>query len=215
MILKNFIVGQLETNCYILGDEKSKDALCIDPGGKVDEIMAAVNKAKLSIKYIINTHGHFDHIGGNGPLKKITGAKLAIHSKDVALLESAVLQGAAFGADAVSSPQPDILLKDDDKIKIGNLAISVIHTPGHSQGGICLFVKSTDNNEEILFTGDTLFAGSIGRTDLPGGSYKEIIDSIKNKILPLGDNVKLFPGHGPETTIGREKKFNQFLIEES
>ena len=213
MILKNFVVGQLETNCYILGDEKSKDALCIDPGGGIDEIMAAVNKAKLSIKYIINTHGHFDHIGGNGPLKKITGAKLAIHSEDVTLLENAALQSAAFGTDAVPSPSPDILLKDDDKIKVGNLVFSVIHTPGHSQGGICLFLKLTDNNEEILFTGDTLFAGSIGRTDLPGGSYKDIIASIKSKILPLGDDVRILPGHGPETTIGREKKFNQFLIE--
>ena len=213
MILKNFVVGQLETNCYILGDEKSKDALCIDPAGKVDEIMAAANKAKLSIKYIINTHGHFDHVGGNGPLKKITGAKLAIHSEDVMLLESVALQGAKFEMDAVPSPSPDILLKDGDTIKVGNLMVSVIHTPGHSQGGICLFLKLTDNNEEILFTGDTLFAGSIGRTDLPGGSYKDIIASIKNKILPLGDNVKLLPGHGPETTIGREKKFNQFLME--
>ena len=213
MILKNFVVGQLETNCYILGDEKSKDALCIDPGGGIDEIMAAVNKAKLSIKYIINTHGHFDHIGGNGPLKKITGAKLAIHSEDVTLLENAALQSAAFGTDAVPSPSPDILLKDDDKIKVGNLVFSVIHTPGHSQGGICLFLKLTDNHEKILFTGDTLFAGSIGRTDLPGGSYKDIIASIKSKILPLGDDVRILPGHGPETTIGREKRFNQFLIE--
>ena len=213
MILKNFVVGQLETNCYILGDEKSKDALCIDPGGGIDEIMAAVNKAKLSIKYIINTHAHFDPVGGNGPLKKITGAKLAIHSEDVTLLENAALQSAAFGTDAVPSPSPDILLKDDDKIKVGNLVFSVIHTPGHSQGGICLFLKLTDNNEEILFTGDTLFAGSIGRTDLPGGSYKDIIASIKSKILPLGDDVRILPGHGPETTIGREKKFNQFLIE--
>ncbi|HKZ46066.1 MAG TPA: MBL fold metallo-hydrolase, partial [Thermodesulfobacteriota bacterium] len=141
MILKNFVVGQLETNCYILGDEKSKDALCIDPAGKVDEIMAAANKAKLSIKYIINTHGHFDHVGGNGPLKKITGAKLAIHSEDVMLLESVSLQGAEFGTDAVPSPSPDILLKDGDTIKVGNLMVSVIHTPGHSQGGICLFLK--------------------------------------------------------------------------
>ena len=213
MILKNFVVGQLETNCYILGDEKSKDALCIDPAGKVDEIMAAANKAKLSIKYIINTHAHFDHVGGNGPLKKITGAKLAIHSEDVMLLESVALQGAEFGTDAVPSPSPDILLKDGDTIKVGNLMVSVIHTPGHSQGGICLFLKLTDNNEEILFTGDTIFAGSIGRTDLPGGSYNDIIASIKSKILPLGDDVRILPGHGPETTIGREKRFNQFLIE--
>ncbi len=209
MILKTIVAGPLDTNCYILGDEETREAICIDPGGNVDEIMEEVRKEKLSIKYIINTHGHFDHVGGNDLLKKATGAKLVIHKDDAVLLKNAASQSAAFGMDAVSSPEPDMFLKDGDKIKVGKLEMGVIHTPGHTRGGISLFL----NQERVLFTGDTIFAGSIGRTDLPGGSHKGLIASIKDKILPLGDDVQLFPGHGPETTVGREKRFNQFLID--
>lgn len=207
MIFKTLAVGPLETNCYLIADEKTKEAICIDPGGNVDEIMREVEKEKLSLKYIINTHGHFDHVGGNGLLKKATAAKLAIHKDDAVLLKNVASQGAVFGLDTVSSPEPDMFLKDGDKIMVGNLMVTVMHTPGHTEGGISLF----SDQGKILFTGDTIFAGSIGRTDLPGGSYKDLMASIKDKILPLGDNVRLFPGHGTETTIGREKKFNQFL----
>lgn len=197
----------MDVNCYIIGDEKTKEAACIDPGGNVEEILGVLEEEKLSLKYIINTHGHFDHIGGNGLLKKTTGAKLAIHEKDAALLQHAASQSAAFGLSAVSSPPPDVLLKDGDTITAGGLAVEIVHTPGHTPGGICLFI------EDLLFTGDTIFTGSVGRTDLPGGSYKELLSSIKNKILPLGDNIRLFPGHGPDTTVAREKEFNQFLME--
>ncbi|MBI3754535.1 MAG: MBL fold metallo-hydrolase [Deltaproteobacteria bacterium] len=213
MILKTLVVGPLEVNCYILGDEKTKEAACIDPGDNVDEILLALADAGLCLKYIINTHGHFDHVGGNSRLKQATGAKFAIHKDDAVLLENVASQSAAFGLDAVSSPPPDMLLKGGDEIRVGSMVIEVIHTPGHTRGGICLFIKNTNSDEKILFTGDTLFAGSIGRTDLPGGSYKDLIASLKNKILPFGDDVKIFPGHGSETTIGRERKFNQFLID--
>lgn len=207
MILRTIVAGQLETNCYLIADEKTKEAICIDPGGNVDEIMGEVEKEKLSLKYIINTHGHFDHVGGNDVLKKTTGAKFAIHEEDAAILRTVASQSAVFGLAAVSSPPPDLLLKDGDEIRVGNMALEVIHTPGHTEGGISLFL----DQEKILFTGDTIFAGSIGRTDLPGGSYKGLIASIKNKILPLGDDVRILPGHGPETTVGSERKFNKFL----
>lgn len=209
MILKHLVVGPLEVNCYIVWDEKTNEATCIDPGGNVDEIIAVLNSDRLVLKYIINTHGHFDHIGGNSLLKKNTGAKLAIHREDAALLQNAASESAAFGMDAVSSVPPDIFLNDRDKIKIGNLTLEVTHTPGHTRGGICLLITDC----KVLFTGDTIFAGGVGRTDLPGGSYKELLSSIKNKILPLGDNIRLFPGHGPDTTVAREKEFNPFLTE--
>lgn len=211
MILKTLVVGPLEVNCYIVGDKKTKEAVCIDPGGNAEEILGVLEEGKLSLKYIINTHGHFDHVGGNGHLRKATGAKLAIHKEDAQLLKNAASQAAVFGLGSVSSPQPNLLLKDGDKIIIDNLMLNVIHTPGHTPGGICLL--TADLKSKMLFTGDTLFAGSIGRTDLPGGSYKDLIASIKNKILSLGDDVRIFPGHGPETTVGRERKFNQFLAE--
>src|SRR3990167_1557953 len=147
MILKTLVAGTLETNCYILGDKKSREAICIDPGGNVDEIMGEIGKEKLSLKYIINTHGHFDHVGGNGLLKKATGANLVIHKDDAVLLKNAASQSAAFGMDAVSSPEPDMFLKDGDKIKVGKLEIGVIHTPGHTRGGVSLFL----NQERVLF----------------------------------------------------------------
>ncbi|MBI3398751.1 MAG: MBL fold metallo-hydrolase, partial [Deltaproteobacteria bacterium] len=139
--MKTLIVGPLEVNCYIVGDEKTKEAICIDPGGNVDEIMAEILKAKLCLKYIINTHGHFDHVGGNAVLKKTTGAKFAIHKDDAVLLENVASQSAVFGLDAVSSPPPDLFLKDGDEIRVGNMAIEVIHTPGHTRGGISLFLN--------------------------------------------------------------------------
>ena len=160
---------------------------------------------KLKVKYIINTHGHFDHVGANRKLKDATGADLLIHSLDVPMLGHLSASASAWGLHAEDSPPPDRTVKDGDEIKIGNITLKVIHTPGHSPGGICLY------SDGCVFVGDTLFAGSIGRTDFPGGDFDTLISSIRKKLFILGDDVRVFTGHGPETTIGEEKRHNPFV----
>lgn len=200
------IVGVLETNSYILYDSETRDALVIDPGDEGEEILKDIEKRRLSLKYIINTHGHFDHIGANGFLKEASGAKIAIHVEDAFLLKNAPMHASSFGLNSATSPEPDFILRDGDDVKIGNIALKIIHTPGHTKGGICLYYDSQ------VFVGDTIFAGSVGRTDLPGSlSYTELIKSIEEKLLPLGNDVKVFPGHGPETSIGEERLSNPYL----
>ncbi len=164
-----------------------------------------LNKNGLKLKYIINTHAHFDHVGGNAALKKVNGAKLMIHEADNILLEKLTKQADIFGYDVTPSPPPDIMIKDGDKIKVGKLTLKVIHTPGHSPGGVCLLI-----NDRII-TGDTLFKQSIGRTDLPGGSYDFILRSIKEKLFTLDNKLLVFPGHGDSSTIGDEKRLNPYF----
>lgn len=191
-------------NCFIVGCEKTREAAVIDPGDEPDKILLALAGLKLKVKYIINTHGHFDHVGGNKKMKEVTGADLLIHSNDAPMLSYLSKSASAWGLNAEDSPPPDLMVKDGDEIKFGEITLKVIHTPGHSPGGISLY------SDGIVFVGDTLFAGSIGRTDFPGGDFETLIASIRKKLFVLGDDVRVLAGHGPETTIGAEKKYNPF-----
>ncbi len=205
MILTSLPTGPLEVNCYLVGCEDTGKAAVIDPGGNVSNILELLQQHDLTLAMVINTHGHFDHIGANRSLLEKTGCELLIHQDDAPLLQRAAEHAALFGLTASRSPEPTRLLKDGDVIELGNLSFKVIHTPGHSPGGICLHV------DNCLFVGDTLFCGSIGRTDLPGGNHQQLINNIKNKLLYLADETNVYPGHGPATTIGQEKRHNPFL----
>lgn len=205
MIIKKLEVGPIMANCFILGCESTKEAVVIDPGDDSDRILMELSKSELKVKYLINTHGHFDHVGANKRMKEVTGAQLAIHPEDEPMFKELSHSASMFGLTAQNSPPADILLKHGDEISFGEINLKVIHTPGHSKGGICLYTKGH------LFSGDTLFAGSIGRTDLPGGDYDTLISSIKNNLLSLDDKTIVYTGHGPETTLGDERRSNPFL----
>ncbi|MEX1297669.1 MAG: MBL fold metallo-hydrolase [Desulfotignum sp.] len=205
MIIKKLEVGPIMANCFILGCEDTREAVVIDPGDDADRILMTLAREELTVKYLIDTHGHFDHVGANRRMKEVTGAKLAIHPDDVPMLAQLSRSAASFGLTAENSPEPDLLLQEGDTVNFGNITLKVIHTPGHSRGGICLYTPGH------LFAGDTLFAGSIGRTDLPGGDYDTLIASIKQKLLILPDDTRVYTGHGPETTIADEKRMNPFL----
>lgn len=192
-------------NCFILGCEATKQAVVIDPGDDADRILMELAKSELKVEYLLNTHGHFDHVGANKRMKEATGARIGIHPADEPMLGELSRTAQMFGLAAENSPPADFLLNHDDDIRFGEIILKVIHTPGHSQGGVCLHTPGH------LFAGDTLFSGSIGRTDLPGGDYDTLISSIKEKLLPLDENTVVYTGHGPETTIGKEKQMNPFL----
>lgn len=206
MIIKSLTVGPIMANCFILGCDDTKEAVVIDPGDDINKILLALSESKLTVKKIINTHGHFDHVGANKDLKNTTGAELLIHKADAPMLEELNMAASAFGMSVENSPPADAYINDGDIISFGNMSIKVLHTPGHSPGSVSLLVEN-----ECVFAGDTLFAGSIGRTDLPGGSYDTLISAVKEKLFTLDDNIKVYCGHGPETTIGREKQYNPFF----
>jgi len=209
LIIKTLAVGPIMANCFVLGCEDTLEAAVVDPGDEADRILQTLAQLQLTVKLIINTHGHFDHVGANKRLKEVTGAPILIHSLDAPMLNQLASSAAAWGMKADNSPPPDRQLQDGDEIGIGKVLLKVIHTPGHTPGGVSLYTAGE------VFVGDTLFAGSIGRTDFPGGSFETLKNSIQQKLFALGDDVKVYTGHGPPTTIGVEKRNNPFVGEQA
>ena len=194
--------GIYAANCYLVYDEQTKEGIVLDPGGDVDDIMKKIEESGVKVKYIVLTHGHGDHIAGVEELKLNTNAKVAVHRDDEPLLKDGSKNLSSIMAMGTVEFNPDILLEEGDILTFGNLIAEVIHTPGHTPGGISLKI------EDSLFTGDTLFAGSIGRTDFEYSSFEDIMSAIKNKLLDFPDDTKVYPGHGPSTTIKKEKQVN-------
>lgn len=198
-------VGPLQVNCFILCCTATSQALVVDPGDDGARILALMAKKSWTVAAIVNTHCHFDHVGGNAYLVEQTGAPLSLHAQDLPLLQLAARQAAAYGLSSTPSPAPSRLLNDGDLVQVGNITLTVIHTPGHTQGGICLYGAGH------LFSGDTLFADSVGRTDLPGGDTEQLLSVIRQRLLVLPEETVVHPGHGPDTTIGREKRMNPYV----
>ncbi len=206
MILKLLPLGQFQTNCYLVGSESTKEGIVIDPGSDPLVIIDQIRRLELKIDLIVNTHAHIDHVLAIESIKRATGAKFAIHADEIPILEQAPASAASWLGSPVTVPAPDILLKDGDIIEAGDIKLTVIHTPGHSPGGICLYT------EGILFSGDTLFNFGIGRTDFPGGNHRQLLNSIALKLFVLPDDTVVYPGHGPDTTVADERQGNPFLV---
>jgi glyoxylase-like metal-dependent hydrolase (beta-lactamase superfamily II) len=207
MIHEILPVGPLQCNCSIVGDETTHEAIVIDPGDEIDEILALIKKHNLQVKQIAITHAHIDHVGGAMKLRAATGAPILLNQNDYALLKMLDVQAAWLGMKSPGRVEIDQSLGQADLVKAGSVEGQVIHTPGHTEGSICIYFPL----ERKLIAGDTLFAGSIGRTDLPGGSFEKIMGSLHNQVLALPDETVVVPGHGPNTTIGEERETNPFL----
>ena len=207
MILDTFPVGPLQCNCTILGDEQTREAIVVDPGEEIGRIHARLTSHGLTLKQILITHAHIDHVGGALKLKALTGAPIYLNEADLPLLNIMSEQAAWLGVETPATAPPDEVLSDGLRVGLENYPAQVVHTPGHTEGSVCLHFAPL----KMVLAGDTLFAGSIGRTDLPGGNYEQIIDSIHSRLLCLPDETVVVPGHGPETTIGAERRTNPFL----
>jgi hydroxyacylglutathione hydrolase len=207
MIHEILPVGVLQCNCSIVGDETSREAIVIDPGDEIASILALLKKHRLTVKQIVVTHAHIDHVGGAMKLKQATGAPILLNENDSALLAMLDVQASWLGMKSPGAVSIDQNVTEGDVVKAGSLHGEVMHTPGHTEGSICVLFAP----QNLLIAGDTLFAGSIGRTDLPGGDYKKIIDSLHGKLLSLPDQTIVVPGHGSLTTIGQERESNPFL----
>ena len=207
MIHEIFPVGPLQCNCSVIGDETTREAMVIDPGDDIEDVLALIQKHNLTVKQIVVTHAHIDHVGGAMKLRAATGAPILLNQNDRALLKMLDVQAAWIGVKDPGKVEIDRSIGQGDTVRAGLLAADVIHTPGHTEGSVCLYFPA----EKKLIAGDTLFAGSIGRTDLPGGSFEKIIDSLHEKLLALPDDTVVIPGHGPLTTIGEERENNPFL----
>jgi len=207
MILETFPVGPLQCNCTILGDEASGEAMVVDPGDNIPQILASLAKRNLTLKQIVVTHGHIDHVGGALRLKRATGAPILMNQNDLPQLEMMDIQAGWLGVAAPEVAPPDSSADEGQTAGIAGHTAAILHTPGHTQGSICLHFAS----DSLLLAGDTLFAGSIGRTDLPGGDGRRILRSIHDRLLVLPEETLVIPGHGPATTIGEEREGNPFL----
>ena len=207
MIHEILPVGPLQCNCSIIGDETTHDAMVIDPGDDIGDVLAIVQKLNLEVRQIVVTHAHIDHVGGAMKLRQATGAPILMNQNDYALLKMLDVQAAWLGMKSPGQVEIDRTIGDGERVEAGPLLADVMHTPGHTEGSVCLYFPA----QHKLIAGDTLFAGSIGRTDLPGGSYDKIIRSLHEKVLALPDETLVVPGHGPLTRIGNERESNPFL----
>jgi len=206
VILRTIHVGITQTNCYIVGCEETHEGVVIDPGGNPKRILKAIEESGLTIRYVLNTHCHFDHMGANADVVAATGAPLALHPAELPILQS---RGGAtwFGVQVKESPMPDVELEDGQVLEVGTLRFQVLHTPGHSPGGVTFYLKE----QGVAFDGDALFQMGIGRTDLPGGDWDTLARSIREVLFALPDETIIYSGHGPETTVGREKRSNPWM----
>jgi hydroxyacylglutathione hydrolase len=207
MILETFPVGPLQCNCTILGDDAAGEAIVIDPGDDINRIHRRLTELGLKLKQILVTHGHIDHVGGAVKLKRLTGAPILLNENDLPLLNMMDMQAAWVGTPTPEVAPPDDQLAEGMTVGLAAYPAQVLHTPGHTQGSVCLHFAPLN----MVIAGDTLFAGSIGRTDLPGGNGRQIIESIESRLMALPESTRVIPGHGPETTIGRERESNPFL----